>query len=216
MSNRKTNRQAQTAQRKKKPGFNPRHHARKETREHMAAFFAAVDKYEAEVKRIGERIEIEREQIHARAGDKKELALAALEKAYAVFLAVIAENKPKLEQLIVKADQEGVSILERTKDTDIRWEDLKFEVVAGHATLGEFHGEIVLMLQDYAVTMTSIFTMYENYSVKLRDSADAELPDFETEFKRLLQARAEEVSEEEDPQGSRESRAEAAFEQASS
>lgn len=224
MSNRKIKRKEQSSARKKKPGFNPRHNARKEIRISMGQLFAAIDKYEGQVKRIGERIETEREQIIARAGDKKDLALGALEKAYAVFLAVISKNKVRVEEIIVASDKEAREALELSASNDVRWDDIKVTMVGYEMAIGEFHGEMVLMLQDYAMTMTTIFTMYENYSVKLRDGESVDVPDFETEFKRLLADReaalavpetAEEVAEEDDPVNSRESRAEDAFERAS-
>lgn len=199
--------------RKKKAGFNPRSNARKETRLNMAQFFGAVDKYEAQVKVIGERIETEREQIHQRAGNKKEKALAALEAAYAVFLALVSKNKERIDALIRKADATGVETLEMTRNTDIPWVDLKIVITGQQAEIGEHHGEILLMLQEYTLVITTIFTMYENYSIALRDAADAaalELPDFQAEFEKMVKVEkeyAEEVSEEDDEGNTRESRA---------
>lgn len=209
MSNRKTARAQAAATRKKKAGFNPRSNARKEIRLSMGQLFAAIDKYEANVKNIGERIEVEREEIHKKAGDKKDLALSALESAYAVFLAVISKNKETITDIMQRADAVGLNGMETSKSTDLKWEDIKFEMVAVQASIGEFHGEVVLLTQEFAVTISTIFIMYENYTVKLRNGDAVDMPDFQSEFTRLV-AEAEAVQE--DEKEARDNRASEAFE----
>lgn len=213
MSNRKTKRKDLAVARKKKAGFNPRHHARKETRQTMGELLAAIGVYEDKVTDVGTRIETEREQIIQRAGDKKEKALGALNAAYAVFLALITGNKAKVDKLLVEMDKLAVETMDLTKDSDVKWEDIKLTVQMNHMTIGEAHGAMLVMLQEYVLVISTIFSLYENYSVALRDAADADavaVPDFNAEFEALVEKEkqyAEEVAESDDEENTREGRA---------
>lgn len=211
MSNRKTKRKDLATARKKKAGFNPRHNARKETRQTMGELLVAIGVYEDKVTEIGTRIEVEREQIHQRAGEKKDKALSALNAAYAVFLALITDNKAKIDKLLVEADKLATETMDLTKDVDVKWDDIKLQVQMNHMSIGEFHGAVMLLVQEYVLVISAIFSMYENYSVALRNSDDAEaiaVPDFQSEFEALV-AKEREYAEEvdEDEENTRESRA---------